>query len=114
LFLASPPPPPVLIFWWLKQLISGMKCAQDRAALTSCLRTLGIFVMFPCYLTDTAFHIDVADAILPHLQPPTDKVKKKKVQWRFELNHSIAAWRRNQIVWMQDPDSTFHFYAIPD
>ena len=40
---------------------------QDRAALSSCLRTLGIMVMFPSYLTDTAFHIDVADAILPHL-----------------------------------------------
>jgi len=40
---------------------------QDRAALSSCLRTLGIVVMFPSYITDTAFHIDVADAILPHL-----------------------------------------------
>jgi len=40
---------------------------QDRAALSSCLRTLGIVVMFPTYVTDTAFHIDVADAILPHL-----------------------------------------------
>jgi len=40
---------------------------QDRAALSSCLRTLGIFVMFPAYLTDAAFHIDVADAVLPHL-----------------------------------------------
>jgi hypothetical protein len=49
---------------------------QDRAALSSCLRTLGIFVMYPCYLTDTAFHIDVADAILPHLQPTADKVEQ--------------------------------------
>jgi len=48
---------------------------QDRAALSSCLRTLGIFVTFPIYLTDTAFHTDVADAVLPHL-PIRNKDKK--------------------------------------
>ena len=40
---------------------------QDRAALSSSLRTLGIMVMYPSHLQDTAFHIDVADAVLPHL-----------------------------------------------
>ena len=48
---------------------------QDRAALSSSLRTLGIMVMFPTYLTDTAFHVDVADAVLPHL--PTSKPQAK-------------------------------------
>jgi hypothetical protein len=47
--------------------VTPERLIQDRAALSSCLRTLGIFVMFPAYLTDTAFHIDVADAVLPHL-----------------------------------------------
>ena len=36
--------------------------------------------MFPCYLTDTAFHIDVADAILPHLQPPPNQVRSKLIE----------------------------------
>ena len=53
------------------------KLIQDRAALSSCLRTLGIFIMFPAYLTDTAFHIDVADAVLPHL-PKEAEVRKKE------------------------------------
>ena len=42
---------------------------QDRAALSSSLRTLGIIIMFPAHLTDTGVHIDCADAILPHLGP---------------------------------------------
>jgi len=54
---------------------------QDRAALSSCLRTLGIVVMFPTYVTDTAFHIDVADAILPHL-PPIPPPESKTPQLR--------------------------------
>jgi len=49
---------------------------QDRAALSSCLRTLGIVVMFSTYITDTAFHIDVADAILPHLPMQMEHVEK--------------------------------------
>jgi len=55
-------------------VLSLEKQIQDRAALSSCLRTLGIVVMFPAYVSDTAFHIDVADAILPHLpiQPQSD------------------------------------------
>ena len=50
------------------------KQIQDRAALSSSLRTLGIIIMYPSYLTDTAFHIDVADAVLPHL-PATKPVQ---------------------------------------
>jgi len=56
--------------------------SQDRNVMSSSLRSLGIFVMFPCHLTDTAFHIDVAEAILPHLPPAlpvggNGRVKKK-------------------------------------
>jgi len=54
--------------------ISLERQIQDRAALSSSLRTLGIVVMYPTYVTDTAFHIDVADAILPHL-PPVETLK---------------------------------------
>lgn len=59
---------------------SSESFSQDRNVMSSSLRSLGIFVMFPCHLTDTAFHIDVAEAILPHLPPALPgivKVKKK-------------------------------------
>ena len=46
---------------------------QDRAALSASLRALGIFIMFPCYLTDTTFHMDVTEALLPNL--PLVKVR---------------------------------------
>jgi len=49
---------------------------QDRAALSASLRALGIFIMFPCYLTDTTFHMDVTEALLPNL--PLVKDKKTK------------------------------------
>jgi len=58
---------------------------QDRAALSSCLRTLGIVVMFPTYVTDTAFHIDVADAILPHL--PAKQVHQVDKQPQLRPQH---------------------------
>ena len=57
---------------------------QERAAHSACLRTLGIFVTFPCYLTDTSFHIDVVDAVLPHL-PSILKVFIQIQQMQFYL-----------------------------
>jgi hypothetical protein len=49
---------------------------QDRAALSASLRALGIFIMFPCYLTDTTFHMDVTEALLPNLPQVKDKKSK--------------------------------------
>jgi len=67
---------------------------QDRAALSSCLRTLGIYVTFPCYLTDSAFHIDVTDAILPHLPVKLkEKGGAKVVQDPgYKTIHVSASW----------------------
>lgn len=67
---------------------------QDRAALSSCLRTLGIFIMFSAYQTDTAFHIDVADAVLPHL-PKEAAPREKKGQLADPNNKAVrvsASW----------------------
>eukprot|EP00092_Neocalanus_flemingeri_P101336 GFUD01129574.1.p1 GENE.GFUD01129574.1~~GFUD01129574.1.p1 ORF type:complete len:911 (-),score=287.76 GFUD01129574.1:124-2856(-) len=63
-------------------VVSLERQIQDRAALSSCLRTLGIVVMFPTYVTDTAFHIDVADAILPHLPPTQTQLASQAPQLR--------------------------------
>lgn len=70
--------------------VSPEKLIQDRAALSSCLRTLGIFIMFPAHLTDTGFHQDVAEAVLPHLeeqessrrqQEPSSKAVRVSASW---------------------------------
>ena len=60
--------------------VSLEKQIQDRATLSSSLRTLGIFIMYPTYLTDTAFHIDVADAVLPHLPSSSSPAKPAPVR----------------------------------
>jgi len=67
---------------------------QDRAALSSSLRTLGIMIMYPSYLTDTAFHIDVADAILPHL-PLSKPIRKSDTKALDPSNKNVkisASW----------------------
>ena len=68
---------------------------QDRAALSSSLRTLGIMIMYPSYLTDTAFHIDVADAVLPHLSPAKPPLQKSNAKALDPSNKAVkiaASW----------------------
>ena len=49
--------------------------------MSASLRSLIIFVLFPCNLTGTAFHIDVAEASLPHLPPAQPKLSKLSASW---------------------------------
>ena len=68
---------------------------QDRAALSSSLRTLGIMIMYPSYLTDTAFHIDVADAVLPHLpaaKPAQQRTDSKALDPSNKAVKISASW----------------------
>ena len=51
-------------------------------------------IMYPSYLTDTAFHIDVADAILPHL-PLSKPIKKPDTKALDPSNKNVkisASW----------------------
>ncbi len=96
----------ISLYFLVWTFISLYRYLQDRAALSSCLRTLGIFVMFACYLTDTAFHIDVADAIIPHLLPPPDKV-------RLSASKNQCGGSR-MIFFGSGPDPTLKWVLAPE
>eukprot|EP00088_Acartia_fossae_P039609 TRINITY_DN4123_c0_g1_i11.p1 TRINITY_DN4123_c0_g1~~TRINITY_DN4123_c0_g1_i11.p1 ORF type:complete len:943 (-),score=161.07 TRINITY_DN4123_c0_g1_i11:371-3199(-) len=65
---------------------------QDRSALSASLRALGIFIMYPCYLTDTTFHMDVTDALLPNLPLVKDKKGKNNVDPGSKTVRVSASW----------------------
>jgi len=65
---------------------------QDRAALSASLRALGIFIMFPCYLTDTTFHVDVTDALIPNLPLVKDKKSKANPDPGSKTVRVSASW----------------------
>jgi len=53
---------------------------------------LGIFIMFPCYLTDTTFHMDVTDALIPNLPLVKDKKGKGNADPGSKTVRVSASW----------------------